>query len=101
MGEEDIRKALSKDYKAGQIKETLSHHSVILGKDATPGDKIKHLHELAETHKVHKGGKRAPKLQKYIRKCYGHGYSREMIKDALREKGWPDEAVQRAFDLLK
>jgi len=100
MADGAIKKALSKDFKARQIKETLNHHSVILGKDASDEEKMNHLFALAEEHDVHNVDDKLPKLRKYISKCYSHGYSREMIRKSLAEKGWPEDFVQQAFDTL-
>ncbi len=101
MPEKEIKKALLKDYSRAQIRETLSHHSAILGRDATEEDRMRHLHELAEVHEVHKAEGNLAKLQSYISKCYSHGYSRQMIRDTLIDKGWSAETVDKAFELLR
>ena len=92
----NIRKVLAKHYTPQQMNETLSHYTVIIGKDAGDEQKIIHLNEIAREYDVHQADS-VKKIRLYITECYGYGYTKEIIRVVLKDKKWSDEMIDEAF----
>jgi hypothetical protein len=96
----EIKETLAKDYKPEQIESTLNHHAAILGKEATPEDRMNHLDALAKEHDVHEADTKTAKLVKFVRRCYDHGYPKEAIARMLTAKGWAVAHIDKAFSSI-
>mgnify|MGYP006288788041 CR=1 FL=1 len=99
IDEKKIRDMLLKEFKPAQVKQTLMHHTVKLGREPTAEDKRKHLAELASLH-LQEEKTQAEDIAKYIKECYMAGYSKQMIRELLIEQGYLDKKIENAFDKI-
>ncbi|MEA2036204.1 MAG: hypothetical protein U9O94_01745 [Nanoarchaeota archaeon] len=92
-----IKKSLSKTYDPNHVEGGLKHYSVLLGKGASDKKQRAHLNEIAKEH----GVTGLDKIKDYIKQCYSHGYTKDIIISVLKENKWSQETIDRAFGELR